>query len=81
MTPKGRNPQATLVWAGDGDRAVVLNAEGDLILVRLSPAGYRETARTRIIAATWAHPAYAGDRVYARNDRELVCVSLRQAAR
>src|SRR5205807_5829092 len=38
-TPKGRNPQATLVWAGAGDRALILNAEGDLILARLSPMG------------------------------------------
>ncbi len=78
MTPKGRNPQATLVWAG-GERALVLNAEGDLILARLSPAGYEEASRTNIIGPTWAHPAYAGDCVYARNDRELVCVSLLQA--
>jgi outer membrane protein assembly factor BamB len=77
-TPKGRNPQATLVWAG-GDRALILNAEGDLILARLSPAGYREEARTNIIGPTWAHPAYVGDCVFARNDSELVCVSLRQA--
>jgi formylglycine-generating enzyme required for sulfatase activity/outer membrane protein assembly factor BamB len=79
MTPKGRNPQATLVWAGDGDRALILNAEGDLILARLSPAGYQEQSRTNILGPTWAHPAYARDRVYARNDRELVCVSLLQA--
>jgi outer membrane protein assembly factor BamB len=75
-TPKGRNPQATLVWAGDGDRALILNSEGELILARLNPAGYQEQSRTRIIGPTWAHPAYAGDRVYARSDSELVCVSL-----
>ena len=28
MTPKGRNPQATLAWAGDGDRASILNSDG-----------------------------------------------------
>jgi formylglycine-generating enzyme required for sulfatase activity/outer membrane protein assembly factor BamB len=78
VTPKGRNPQATLVWVGDGDRALILNAEGDLILARLNRDGYRELSRTRIIGATWAHPAYAGDRVYARSDSEVVCVSLRQ---
>jgi outer membrane protein assembly factor BamB len=79
MTPKGRNPQATMVWAGDSDRALILNAEGDLILARLNPTGYEEQSRTNIIGATWAHPAYAGDRVYARDDQELVCVSLREA--
>lgn len=76
MTPKGRNPQATLVWLGDTDRAVILNSEGDLILAQLTPTGYRENSRTNIIGPTWAHPAYAQDCVYARSDTELVCVSL-----
>jgi formylglycine-generating enzyme required for sulfatase activity/outer membrane protein assembly factor BamB len=76
LTPKGRNPQATLVWAGDGDRALVLNSDGELILTRLNPAGYREEGRVNIIGPTWAHPAYAGGCVYARSDCELVCVAL-----
>lgn len=76
MTPKGRNPQATLVWAGDDDRALMLNSEGDLILARLNPTGYHELSRTNVIGPTWAHPAYAGDCIYARSDSELVCVSL-----
>jgi formylglycine-generating enzyme required for sulfatase activity/outer membrane protein assembly factor BamB len=76
MTPKGRNPQASLVWAGDGDRALVLNSDGDLILARLNPAGYHEEARRNILGPTWAHPAFAGSCVYARNDSEVVCVSL-----
>jgi hypothetical protein len=79
MTPKGRNPQATMVWPGDGDRALILNSDGDLILARLSPAGYREESRTNVIGPTWAHPAYAGACVYARNDKELVCFSLVEA--
>jgi outer membrane protein assembly factor BamB len=81
MTPRGRNPQATLVWLGDGDRAIILNEEGDLILARLNPDGYHEQSRTKIIARKegapiWAHPAYAGSRVYARSDSEIVCVQL-----
>jgi formylglycine-generating enzyme required for sulfatase activity/outer membrane protein assembly factor BamB len=76
LTPKGRNPQATLVWAGDGDQALALNSDGDLVLVRLSPAGYQELARANVIGPTWAHPAFAGDCVYARSDEELVCVEL-----
>ncbi|MBS0206102.1 MAG: PQQ-like beta-propeller repeat protein [Planctomycetes bacterium] len=76
MTPRGRNPQASLVWLGDSDRAIILNEEGDLILARLTPEGYHEQSRTRIIDSTWAHPAFAGHRVFARNDKELICVSL-----
>ena len=78
MTPRGRNPQANLVWldAGKSDRTIVLNSEGELILARLNREGYHETSRTKIIEPTWAHPAFAGNRVYARNDTQLVCVEL-----
>ena len=71
-----RNPQATLVWLGDTDRAIILNEEGELILTRLNPGGHREQSRTKIIGSTWAHPAFAGNRVFARSDTELVCMSL-----
>lgn len=81
LTPKGRNAQATLVWTGDDDRAIVLNSDGDLVLIRLSPAGYRELARANIIGPTWAHPGYAGNCVYARSDSEIVCVLLPTAER
>ncbi len=76
LTPRGRNPQVTLVWLGDGDRTISLNAEGELVLARFSPASYEEQSRTKIIGPTWAHPAYAGRHVYARDDQELVCVAL-----
>ena len=81
MTPKGRNPQATMVWTGDEDRAIVLNSDGDLVLIRLNPEGYQELARANIIGPTWAHPGYAGNCVYARSDTEIVCVLLPQADR
>jgi len=81
LTPRGRNPQASLVWLGDTDRVVALNSEGNLILARLTRAGYREESRTHLISPTaavpiWAHPAYAGNCVYARNEQELKCAVL-----
>lgn len=87
MTPRGRNPHASLVWLGDADRkngadnergrrAIILNAEGELILARLGPRGYDESSRSKIIGFTWAHPAYAGNRCYARSDTEIVAVQL-----
>ncbi|MGE0608741.1 MAG: PQQ-binding-like beta-propeller repeat protein [Pirellulales bacterium] len=80
MTPRGRNPHAVLQWLGKSERAIILNAEGDLILARLTPDGYDEQSRTNIVqpspAPIWAHPAFAGDSVYARNDREIVRVRL-----
>lgn len=76
MTPRGRNPHASLVWLGDSDRAIILNENGELILARLNKDSYHETSRTNILGFTWASPAFAGDRVYARSDTEIVCVSL-----
>ena len=76
MTPKGRNPQASMVWLGDSDRAIILNSSGELLLARLTPDGYVEESRTKIIEKTWAHPAYAGTCIYARSDTEIVAYSL-----
>ena len=76
LTAAGRNPQASLVWAGDGGNALSLNAEGELVFLNLSKEGYREHWREQLVGKTWAHPAYAGNRVYARSDRELVCYEL-----
>jgi outer membrane protein assembly factor BamB len=76
LTPRSRNPQANLVWLGDTSRVIALNAEGELILASLSPEGYDEQSRTRILGPTWAHPAFAGRRVVARDDKEIVCVEL-----
>ncbi|MEX2287969.1 MAG: PQQ-binding-like beta-propeller repeat protein [Planctomycetaceae bacterium] len=88
LTPRGRNPQATLVWLNNvpdvlrsdreetPDRAIILNSDGELILATLNREGYHEQSRTKIIGETWAHPAYAGRHVFARSDSELICVEL-----
>jgi hypothetical protein len=58
---------------------------GELIRTELTSAGYREMGRYRLVEPTfpfgnrkvaWPPPAYANGHVFARNDRELVCVSL-----
>jgi outer membrane protein assembly factor BamB len=68
-----------------GERFFVCNEKGDLIIARLTPRGYQEIDRTRLLEPTnhqpgrpvvWSHPAFANRSVYARNDREIVCVSL-----
>lgn len=81
LTPRGRNPQASVVWLNeegrtDRNRIIALNSEGELVLATVSPDGFAENARSRIIDPTWAHPAYVGRRVLARSDSKLVCVRL-----
>ncbi len=76
LTPRDRNPQAALVWLGDSNRILALNANGELVTARVDPSGYHETARADIIGDTWAHPAFSGRLVVARSDSEWVCVQL-----
>jgi outer membrane protein assembly factor BamB len=67
------------------DRAFLANDQGELIIAKLSPTGYEELSRARLIRPVskienrllvWSHPAFAQRCVYARNDDEIVCVSL-----
>jgi outer membrane protein assembly factor BamB len=81
LTPRGRNPQASIVWLNeegrtDQNRIISLNSEGELGLLSVTPDGFVEHARSRIIDPTWAHPAFAGYRVLARSDQKLVCIQL-----
>ena len=87
LTPRARNPQVSMVWLGNSDpagsdaidRAICLNEKGELILIRLTPQGLTEDSRAKILGDTWAHPAYAGEHCYARDDERIVCVRLTSA--
>ena len=65
--------------------AFLFTDRGDLVLCRLTVAGYQELGRSHLLEPTadygqhkmaWVPPAYSGQRVFARNDKELVCASL-----
>ena len=69
------------------DRFWFFNERGELIICRLSPQGYSEISRSKLIEPTteqlkqrggvcWSHPAFANRCVFARNDKELVCADL-----
>jgi outer membrane protein assembly factor BamB len=68
------------------DRFFLFNELGDLLLARLTPQGYEEISRFHVLEPTgqsfgrpvvWSHPAFARRCLFARNDKELVCVDLR----
>jgi len=73
------------------DRFFLFNEKGDLIIANLTPEDYEEISRAHLLDATnrmaagqrqnkdsvlWSHPAFAHRSVYARNDKEIVCISL-----
>ena len=60
----------------------------ELMIANLSPEGFEEISRAKILEPTsvargrdvlWSHPAFANRRMFARNDKEVICVSLAQA--
>lgn len=69
----------------NGDRFFITSETGHLIIAKLSPKGYEEISRWKMLEPTgsafgrdvlWSHPAFANKCIFARNDKELVCVSL-----
>jgi outer membrane protein assembly factor BamB len=69
------------------NRLVMFNERGELLFGGVSPEGFEEFSRAKLIEPTsdqlnqrdgvcWSHPAFANRHVYARNDRELVSASL-----
>lgn len=71
-----------------GDRVFLFNEQGEVVIARLTPKGYTEIDRAKILEPTtpipnppgrhviWSYPAFADRCIFARSDREIVCVSL-----
>lgn len=83
----GRRPAgyATVFLVRNGERFYLFNDSGDLIVAELTRGGYTEHGRFHVLEPTssamgrpvvWSHPAFAERCVFARNDQEIVCVSL-----
>ena len=71
------------------DRVFINNDRGEFIMAKLSPDGYQEIDRVKIMEPTnplrrrreygavhWTHPAYANRHMIIRNDNEMVRFSL-----
>jgi outer membrane protein assembly factor BamB len=69
----------------NGDRFILFNEFGEIVLCKLSPKEYEEIDRAKVIEPTssafgrkvvWCQPAFAGKRMFVRNDKEIICVEL-----
>lgn len=83
--PKAR--WATIHFTPHEDRVWMFNERGEMLVTKLSPKGLDVRSRVPLIAPTkgqlnrrggvcWAHPAYAYQHAFVRNDEELICVNL-----
>ena len=72
-----------------GDRVFINNDMGELIIAKLTPEGYNQISRAKLIAPTtpatqrrtggkvnWTKPAYANRHIIIRNDEEIISVNL-----
>lgn len=84
-TGRERAHSACAFLVKQGTRFFLASETGDLVIARLTPEKYEELSRTHIMEPTstamgrlvwWSHPAFAERCLFARNDKELVCVSL-----
>lgn len=84
-TPTAR--WSTIHFVRNDDKIWMFNERGELLIARLSPQGYEEISRAKLIAPTtaqlgqrggvcWSHPAFANRSIFIRNDEELVCGNL-----
>lgn len=76
---------ATAFLVRQGERFFIFNDKGYLIIAQLTPKGYKEIDRAKLLEPTlysrgrevvWSHPAFANRCVFARNGKEIICVAL-----
>jgi outer membrane protein assembly factor BamB len=83
----GKNRWATAHFVQNGDRTWITTEKGEIVIAKLTPQGFQQLSSARYITPetnlrgrdypiTWSHPAYAHRALFARNDSQLVCVSL-----
>jgi hypothetical protein len=69
-------PKANFVYA-DG-KLILLDEDGQLALVRVSPQGMRVMAKAPVLEHTaWTPPTLAGANLYLRDRRTIVALDLR----
>jgi outer membrane protein assembly factor BamB len=86
-TPQER--WSTIHMVQHGENTWMLNELGELLIATLTPEGFTEKSRSKLIEPTlpqlpsrrkgrgvcWSHPAFANRHVFARNDEQLVCAN------
>ena len=78
---------ATAHFVQQGERTWITTEKGEIVIARLTPRGFERLSSAKFITPetklrgrehpiAWAHPAYAHRSLFARNDSQLVCISL-----
>ena len=63
--------------AADG-KLFATTMNGELVMISLNPASYEELGRSTVLGSTRQAPALANGLLYLRDDKEVVCLDIRQ---
>lgn len=63
--------------AADG-KLFISTMKGEIVLVRATPDRYEELGRATILGSTRQAPALSNGRLFIRDDKEIVCINVRQ---
>lgn len=74
--PKVGKYHAALLKLADGNLLMHDDVSGDLRLLAPNLKEYQELAKSKACGQTWAHPAIADGKIYVRDAKELICLSL-----
>jgi outer membrane protein assembly factor BamB len=82
---KRADGSGTAFLVQQADRFWMFNELGEIVIAKLSPTGYEEIDRAKVIEPTnvafgrdvvWCMPAFAHKKMFVRNDKECICVDL-----
>jgi len=85
QTAVKRNRWANIHFIQNEDKIWMFNEQGELLITELSPEGFNEISRAKLIepskkqhprGVAWTHPAFANKHIFIRNDKELICADL-----
>jgi outer membrane protein assembly factor BamB len=64
--------------AADG-KLFISTMNGELVIVRATPAGFQEIGRQAVLGPTRQAPALANGLLYLRDNKEIVCIDVQRA--
>lgn len=85
LTAVTKDRWANIHFIQKEDKTWMFNEHGELLITQLSPEGFKEISRAKLIeptrkqlgrGVTWSHPAFANKHVFIRNDELLLCADL-----
>ena len=59
-----------------GRNILALTDGGQLVLFAVDPKEFKEISNVQVCGRTWCNPAYADGKLFLRDGRELLCISL-----